>query len=140
MDDQDLFKSRRETNRELVSSKMGQKISQLTKQVNALNDQLKHHVEEREEPKLNEPKIVEMGETEYISVEPSSAIVVRIHLTTHLELGMKNIISLTSKDSERGGLIYYLHEIDGSDQCLHVVVENMKEEPRLIKLTYVILQ
>lgn len=119
-DNESIFKTRRQTNRDILKSRMEKKLRILSHRI----DQM-------------ETVILDSGKTEFIELPKNKTIIIKIHTVIKLQTSMKVFITAISRDTDSGGLIYYLREFQDGDTCLMVIVENMKEK-RTIKLNYMI--
>jgi hypothetical protein len=116
-----IFKTKRQTNRDLISHHFNKKIRSLNQKV----DEMERFVSLRS------------GETGYITIDKEQIITVKIHTEITLKKGMKIMISVTSRDDDPGGLSYYLKDFEEGDDSIKIVIEN-KNEAREIRVNYFI--
>lgn len=115
-----IFKTRRQTNRDILKSHMEKNLRLLS-----------HRIDQMEQV------ILDSGKTEFIELPKNKTIIIKIHTVIKLQISMKVFITVISKDTESGGLSYYLKEFQDNDTCLMIIVENMRGK-RMIKLNYII--
>jgi hypothetical protein len=119
-----LFKSRRQSNRDLINESLKHTIDKLKKRLKEVE---KTHV-------------VETNSTDPFEVPESRGVVVRITPSTPITKKMKVFISVVSSDSMTEGISYYLRDYKENDTCLMIVVENTTEIVRHIKINYLITE
>jgi hypothetical protein len=118
------FKTRRQTNRKIINSKLNKKIRGLSKKIERMNDRCKYTV-------------VEVGESTDIEIAKGTANTIKIYTELKLKKTMKIVFSVKSNDTDPGGLTYYMCDFENDEDHFKVVIENRNAD-RLIKIGYVI--
>lgn len=114
---EDIFKTRRQTNRDIIENK--------------IDDLIKTNISKQ-------THILECGETDYVSVEPNTIINITIYPTIKLNKSYKIIFSLTSKGMNVGQLSSYRKESNDDDR-IFICVEN-HGKTRDVKIDYIICE
>jgi hypothetical protein len=118
------FKTRRQTNRDIINAKLRKKLKVLTRKL--------HQIKKCS-------KIIESGHTEFMSMESNTLIVVKIYTKLKLKKSMKILISATSEEAVSSNLMYYLRSPKDDDEFLYVVAKN-DNNIRSISFTYIIVE
>ena len=118
------FKSMRQTNREILNTELKQKITVLTKKLENIKSKIKY-------------PLLEAGRTANIEISSNTIAICKVSTTIKIKDNMKIVFSVSSKDTEPGGLSYYLRDINETEQCFNVIVENLGDI-RTIKISYMI--